>query len=349
MDTVQDYKKELQRLHNRLYKEGIDWNRTIINRLTEMSANMAYFFPELSYGDHRRIFRDSLWQLKMDSWDLKLFSGSYPYTIRGWRGFLKKIRAQKGMICTYHFGAYQLINYLLLKAKEPFALLVGDKVYHEWEQRNTGLEKLLGQATRQGRFTLLNAADRGALRQMYELSAKGHHLLVYVDGLEGIAYGKRHVLEPVSFLGREIEVPRGTLGLAHALRLPIYPMLAVRHDNTVRIESMPAITPVAHSNRVLFVRSVLYRLYDWFAGYLGRWPEQWTNWPFLQKIRPDAQIRHLEWYSLEAGPYDDPMQYGIYYESDGTCGLFRKRDLYCFSIAQEKIRLLQRTGYGGSP
>ncbi|TDQ79734.1 hypothetical protein CLV99_1182 [Sphingobacterium yanglingense] len=349
MDTVQDYTKELQRLHDRLYKEGIDWNQTIVNRLTDMSANMAFFFPELDYRAHRKIFRDSLWQLKMDTWDLKLFAGTYPYKIRGWKGFLQKIRAQTGMICTYHFGAYQLINYLLLRAREPFALLVGDKVYNEWEQRNTGLEKLLGRARRKGRFTLINATDRASLRKMYELSARGHHLLVYVDGLEGIKYGKRHLLEQVEFLGCEIEVPRGAISVAHALKLPIYPMLAVRGENTISIESMPTIAPVAHSNRTLFARSVLYRLYGWFGSYLVHWPEQWTNWPFLQKIRPDAQYRCGEWYTLEKEPYDDPMQYGIYYRSDGICDLYRKRDLVKFSIAQEKIDTLRLTGYGGSP
>ncbi len=349
MDTIHDYAKELQRLHDRLYKEGIDWNHTITNRLTEMSANMAYFFPELNYEAHRKIFRDSLWQLKMDTWDLKLFAGRYPYTIRGWKSFLKRIRAQKGMICTYHFGAYQLINYLLLRAREPFALLVGDKVYREWGERNTGLEKRLEQAGRKGRFTLINASSGTSLRKMYELSEKGHHLLVYVDGLEGIEYGKRHVLEQVEFLGREIEVPRGAISLAHALKIPIHPMLAVRQENAIRIDSLPAIVPVAHNNRKLFARSVLYSLYSWFGGYLQRWPEQWTNWPFLQEIRPDAQIRYGEWYSLEAGPYDDPMQYGIYYESDGVCELYRKRDMYSFSIAPEKIESLRVIGYGGSP
>lgn len=288
MITYDNYWEHLHVLKAQLNANGLRWDEPTRHRFDIISAQLDHFMPHLERHEQLDFYNRFMLQSWMNAMDLKFFDRPHPWPIYGWEAFVNQISSKTGVIATYHFGAYQLITYLLNRDKVPFALLVADRIFNTWPTRNKELQDVLEQATNENRFVLLNAADRTALKSMYALKDKGFYLLVYMDGIEGIHSSDS--LAHIDFMGQHIEVPKGIAGLAHKLNLPLYPMIALREQGCVRIKCLSTIWPDSDSDRTVFAKDTMQYLYSWLEGYLTQWPEQWTMWAHLMAIRADVNI-----------------------------------------------------------
>lgn len=309
-----------------------------------MSANLSHFLPMLKLNTQKKIFSRARTQQWLNAMDVTLFAGTYPWRIQGWNDFRKRLIVQPGIIASFHFGAYQLICYLMVKAKIPFVLLVAATVKDDWTTRNAVLLEALEEARAEGRFVLLDANSPAALRQLYSLPKQGFQILVFADGLETVVSKDSPSLEQVSFLGQNIAVGRGVAQLAHTLQLPIYPMIAHRKNKSVQLETLPSMFSIANTDRRIFATAVLNKLFGWFATFVIRSPEQWTLWSHIHALRGDEKLALGVWYTQESDSFKDSAKYGVFKMGD-YCYVLRKKDMKCFSISKAEFETLARQWY----
>lgn len=346
MNTNHQHWQELQKFKTKLDRKGIHWDTHTINRFTCMSAHMVNFLPMLSYEEHLKVFKKSIIQDWMNAMDIKLFADRFPWRIQGWDDFIEQISLEVGIIATFHFGAYQLINYLLARNDIPFALLVSERVVETWNTRNDPLLATLDEARAQGRFVLLNANDPKSVRKMYRLAAKGYYLVAYIDGLEGVEDKFSLKLENISFLGGNITVPITIARLATRLVLPVYPMLALRTKKSVHIKTLPIIWPSAKRSTRPYAAALIARCYGFLGAYVMRWPEQWANWPYLEAIRPDVHGREANWNEETDKSFDDPLKYGLWCTSKTGGEAMRKSDMKTYWLNPAQVDMLKWKWFG---
>ena len=307
-----------------------------LNTFGLISANLYNFLPQMPYQKHRVLYRD----FKLNQWlhglDSAFFDDEYPLPVEGMGEVLDKITNQNGIICTYHFGVYQLINSILINAQSRFALLVGADVYSSWRDRYPKMMERLDQAVSAGRFVLLNAESAGSLREMYRLIKKGFTMIIYVDGIQGLKQGMERQLTCVSFLGQRIFVPKGAAIVSHYFKVPIYPVLALRRTNKVQILMGETIYPDQFSEKEEYSRYAMTRAFSFLSTYVVHWPEQWTNWSLLHYfLKGRAPINR------EIDPREVP-EYGEYslIKIQRTSYLLKKANYEIFPLNESDFEIL---------
>lgn len=265
--------------------EAIDWdNPKNLNSYTMMSANLFNFLPNMPPHRHLSLYQQYKGQQYLNGNDIHLFEGDYPLPIDGLQDFVDRISREKGIIATYHFGPFQLINYILINANIPYVLLVGPQSLKEWQYRYPALMKRMEQAAENNRFQLLNAQQPSSLRKMYRLLDEGYQLLLYIDGMEGIDLSVPERSIQVSYLGQEIRVAKGAATLASYYQLPIYPVLLRRGADSIAVEMDKPIYAALFKDRHTFIQSASDRLFAFLGRFVLHWPEQWTNWNMLHRF-----------------------------------------------------------------
>lgn len=314
---------------------------------TFLSANLGHFLPMIDVKRHQCLYKEYLYHNWLHGLDVTYYAKYFPLTIYGWQNTLERLAKGNGIICTYHFGAYQLINYLLIKSKIPYALLVAGHVRETWATRYPGLLAELDEAEANGRFVLLDANDRASLRQLYRLSEQGFYTLIYVDGLEGIPQQDKLSLQRVPLLGQEIKVPWGAAQLSFSLGLPIYPVLTLRQRRSIQMHSFDTIDPKGVTDRKRYAASTMQQLYADLSPFLIHWPEQWANWPYLHHVYFGRKLkRGTLWGNAMPSALLQQQFYGIY-ESEGACYLLRKEDMRAYPIDRNDYNMIFQSWYGG--
>jgi lauroyl/myristoyl acyltransferase len=331
MFDLYTYKKKHKTLTREMAKIALH-DEESLNTFTFLSANVYNFLPLLPYPQHFDMFKRFRFHQWLNGLDAQFFKGKYPLKVTGWMAFEQCLRTKPGIICAYHFGSYQLINYLLIKSKMPYVLMVGPDVKERWEKLYPALLSALENAELNGRFLLLNAGDKMALRKVKGLMEKGYHLLLYVDGLEGLDEQKAEASARISFLGQRIKVPRGAAYLSHWLQVPLYPFLALRNAWRIELIKGDTIFPEVAMDRNSFIETATAKLFSFLAPYLLHWPEQWTNWPQLHRMLLDPPfIGGERWLHVDAERETDAVSYGVYRTEDAYF-LLRKKDYQSFRL-----------------
>lgn len=265
--------------------EAIDWdNPNNLNSYTMMSANLFNFLPNMPPDRHLSLYQQYKGQQYLNGNDIRLFEGEYPLPIAGLQDFVDKVSQEQGIIATYHFGPFQLINYILINAHIPYVLLVGPQSLKEWSYRYPALMQRMEQAAKNNRFQLLDAQQPSSLRKMYRLLEEGYQLLLYIDGMEGIDLSVPGRTIQVNYLGQEIRVAKGAAALASYFQVPIYPVLLRRGADSIVLEMDKPIHPAPFKERHTFIQSASDRLFAFLGRFVLHWPEQWTNWNMLHRF-----------------------------------------------------------------
>lgn len=347
MFDLYTYKKKYRALSKEAENLG-NLEGELLNTFTFLSANVYNFLPLLPYPQHFPMFRRFRFHQWLNGLDARFFKGKYPLKVNGWLSFQQRLLSKPGIICAYHFGSYQLINYLLINAKIPYALLVGPEVKQRWEEIYPSLVNALREAELKGRFVVLNASDKMMLRKVKILMEKGYHLLLYVDGLEGLNERQHQVSESIAFLGQHVKVPRGAAYLSHWLHVPLYPFLALRKAWTIELMQGDPIFPGITKDRDAYIAAAMTKLFSFLAPYLLHWPEQWTNWPQLHKMLLNPPfIGGERWFNVDAECDTDAAAYGVYQVED-ACFLLRKEDYRSFRLTPTDFDKLYRVWHSGA-
>lgn len=334
MFELYTYKKKYKELMRQTDTNMDELDGQLLNTFTFLSANVYNFLPLVPYKQHFPMFKRFRFQQWLNGLDALFFDGKYPLKVKGWTAYEQRIREVPGIICAYHFGAYQLINYLLIKAKIPYVLMVGEDVKERWEKLYPTLLAELQEAEQKGRFLLLSANNTMALRQIKELMKSGYHLLLYVDGLEGLDEQQIDNLERTAFLGQHIHVPRGAAHLSHWLQVPLYPFLTLRNAWTIELIQGDIMQAGPGVVKAEYTAAVINKLFSFLMPYVMHWPEQWTNWPQLHRLLPaTAFIQGERWCCVETENLTDAAAYGVY-KVENDCFLLRKKDCKSFRLTQ---------------
>ncbi|WP_164124306.1 LpxL/LpxP family acyltransferase [Sphingobacterium luzhongxinii] len=316
-----------------------DWNDVeALNTYALLSANLSNFMPQLQ--SHQEFFQRYRYQQVLNGNDLLHFERDYPSPVEGWDAVLALVKAHRGIIATYHFGPFQLINYLLMRAKIPYVLLVAGQVIADWRAKYPQLLARMELAARQGGFQLLDANDPAALRMLYRLLDKGFSLLIYTDGVEGVAHNRAARMTRVNFLGQQIYVPRGTATLAYRFGLPIYPCLLWREGDRIRVEAADTITVAEGLDPQQYARMVADQLFALLAKYVMHWPEQWTNWSVLHRF-----LLHKPPIGVAAGTVADMERHYGLVRVDNNPYLLEKRNYKMFPLDEVGFKLLKNSWF----
>lgn len=289
MDIEKRYHDKVKHIKKLLLADRIGLSAETTNAYAYFSANLAHFMPLLGWDRHEQLYHQFREQHAINALEAQEMDREFPQQIVGWEGLRTKLTAQPGIICTFHFGAYQLINYLLLRDKLKFALLVGDEVLSSWDTRYPKLMEQMQQGEKEGRFQLLNADEQTALRRIYRLVQAGYLVVIYADGLTGTDTNKTKNRVRINFLGQRIHVPGGAATLAHGLQCPIYPLLAVRKEMEIVLETIEPIMPTVVSARADFVKTATTELFGFLSAFLMHAPQQWSVWTQLQRLLQNEQ------------------------------------------------------------
>lgn len=334
MKTVKLYNEKLAHIKKQLAETSGAVES--INAYAYFSANLKHFMPLLDWDSHRQLYRQFRENNALNALDVLFMDGEFPLPISGWEHLRDKLLNQHGIICTFHFGAYQLINYLLLRDKIKFALLVGDDVRSTWDSRYPNLMKQMQLGEKEGRFRLLNAGKAAALKDIHRLVQAGYQLVIYADGLTGTASAKN--LMEIPFLGQHIYVPGGAAALAHRLQCPIYSLLALRKEGEIALRSRDAISAPVGVPRTDFVRTATTALFGFLSAFLMHAPQQWTVWTQLQRLLlPGRGLIYVD--ELHDDPrHLDRQQYGLIHQDtdEGKYFLLDKRNYHLYGLQQKE-------------
>ena len=309
-----------------------------VNAYAYFSANLKHFMPLLDWGKHRLLYRQFREYNARNALDVHFMDGEFPLPIIGWEHLRSKLGRQHGIICTFHFGAYQLINYLLLRDNIKFALLVGEDVLATWDIRYPKLIKQMQLREMEGRFKLLDASRPAALREIYRLVRTGYQLVIYADGLTGAGTNDVKNLVEIPFLGQQIYVPSGTATLAHRLQCPIYPLLALRKGREIVLHTSESIASAVDLSRADFVRVTTTALFGFLSKFLMHAPQQWTLWTQLQRLLlSERGLMYVDELDDDFSNLDR-QQFGLIHRDrdDGQYFLLDKRNYHMYTLKQQE-------------
>ncbi|WP_286863382.1 MULTISPECIES: hypothetical protein [Sphingobacterium] len=336
MKCIKLYTEKLEHIKKQL-KET---NGTVesVNAYAYFSANLKHFMPLLDWDRHWQLYLQFRENNALNALDVLFMDGEFPLPITGWGYLSAKLLRRHGIICTFHFGAYQLINYLLLRDKIKFALLVGDEVRSTWDSRYPNLMKQMQLGEKEGRFKLLNAGEAAALKEIYRLVRAGYQLVIYADGLTGTGTASAKNLVEITFLGQHIYVPGGVAALAHRLQCPIYPLLALRKEGEIVLRSRDAISAPVGMPRPDFVRTTTTALFGFLATFLMHAPQQWTVWTQLQRLLlPERGLIYVDEINNDVQG-QDRQRYGLIHRDRGDSRYFLldKRNYHIYALKQQE-------------
>lgn len=184
--------------------------------------------------------------------------------------------------CSFHLGAYRLINFLLLNHNIDYMLLISKdnmeqhgQIYKNFAARFKRLHN------KGGSLDILCAEDERIGFKLIRALKKGKSILAYLDGNSGIGGLDRNDdrLVSVDFLGKKILARKGIAFIAHFLDIPIVPIISYRsNDETRTIEMLPPMYSNKELSREAAAKASTQKLFDLFTSYLKKYPAQWGGW-----------------------------------------------------------------------
>ncbi|MDR2273521.1 MAG: hypothetical protein LBF27_21610 [Sphingobacterium sp.] len=318
-DVEQRYQLKKAAIREIVAQEMEQISTAQINSYSYFSANLKHFMPMLDWDMHCTMYRQYQEQLGFNALDAQFMAEPFPIPIRGWEELRLRLSQDPGIVCTFHFGAYQLLNYLLLRDGLRFALLVAADVVSTWEQRYPNLIEQLREGEAEGRFCLLNADEKTALRRIYSLVGAGYLLVIYVDGLSGIRPPHDKNLVEIPFLGQRIWVPAGAATLGYQLQCPLYPVLALRKEEEVVLLQQDAIRPHRQMAKAEFVQMSTGKLFGLLATFLMHAPQQWTIWTQVDRfLNPQSDLIYVDIPSKAVQQQINLKQYALIRQNQGS-------------------------------
>jgi len=318
-----------------------DASDTVERQFAFFSANLSNCFPHINSTHYLDIFKQMQLNRRLSFHDIELMRFPELIRITGWdAGWAAALRHAPAIVCTYHTGAYRLINVLLAKAGVPVSLVIsGRAMRHERQELTCLYADVMAQAGRTLNMQLIDAEQPKALLRMARAIDSGRSLLVYVDGNTGTPVKENHNLLGVQFGRRRLWVRVGLAALAYRMAIPIYPVCCQRagmgmaDNREVQFEHLPAIMPAGSSARQ-FAGDATEQLYHHLAAFVENKPAQWEGWlalhHHLAPLNPAAPITAME-----------PLDRWAVYRHNGYRFLLHKPTYMHYALSQQLYERLK--------
>lgn len=283
-----------------------DQTRVLPNSLEFASANLRHLLPKMPLVRHEIILTEALFSKACAELDESNGFVLDHATIHDSGGWLAAARERPVIFCSFHYGSYRLINYLLARADLKFAVLASRDIWTTKRARfleyHREAQAYFSKADT--RMEVVNVEMPSAALNLARRVRAGWSLLAYLDGDNGVMGVGRHDSKMLrtTLLGQPMFARKGVTFLSHFLKAPIVPVICKRSGVIERDITVhdPIYPPRELGSRDAFCRSATDRLYALLGAYIKADPGQWERWFDIQTaldteaIANRARIRDVD-------------------------------------------------------
>lgn len=255
-------------------------------QFTFFCANLMRFQPDIETCHMPGMYRALRTHIALSALDQAHPSACEGLQITGLdERWINQLKAQPGLVCTFHVGSYRLIGRMLVEAGVPLAIVLAKSVLDGQQhilQRQAGH---IGRGS-DSELQLIDAESPGALFAMRRALAKGLNLLVYVDGNTGAGGGVQaaNTLE-LPFLQSHIRVRKGVAALAVKTQAPIYHLYGSRPTwEQVRFKTVGPLWADRALPDKEAAAQVMAALYGVLEQAVASHPQEWEGWTYLHAL-----------------------------------------------------------------
>ncbi len=342
-----NYTQTIQLLEAQFSKElPLQTSEQLNGQFTLVSAGLCNYLPAIPYQQHADLFTKIHLHKKLSILEQETIE-ALDYTVAEQFDAATEtlLKNHPVIICTFHTGSYRLINLFLARHKISYSLVVGkDIIEKEGKMFLRIHEELSGNPDS---LKLINAESPGSGIQMLKDLKKGRSLLIYLDGNTGAGEqtetNGNHCI--INFLNQQLYVRKGAAYLAHAVSVPIVPVVCYRKSlEQIRLRFFEPIYPAAEMDRTAFADQTMQRLYDLAAPVITAYPEQWEAWLYLHKvvriINPPVGEKIVKLVAVHPEKVIfNAAAFGLY-KISGHPFLFRKSSYFSYAITGATYRML---------
>ena len=345
-------KKTITEIDQLAEKEDDQFTR----QCTIVSASLSNYLPEISWGNHKAIFKEVLLSQR-----LSYFDQSQEYLLKQSEIIgitpdqLLHLKKAPCIICTYHYGSYRLINLYLTKMAIPFALVVSKSVMNKQGSGINSLHDLFRPKDSNSDFTIIDAEAHSSALQMLRALKSGKSLVVYIDGNTGAGdstFDSANCLE-IPFLDKTIKARKGVATLSYISKVPILPLVSFRKSRQKNLLQFGnSINPAEKSDKDEFVRLATSRLFSFIQAYIQNHPGQWESLLYLHKFAVSGEHKtqnRVEKTTDLTGLFKfNNQDFGLFKMNDKKV-LLKKVNYTSFVINSQQYDFLKKTQHQAVP
>lgn len=292
-----------------------------IRQSVVVSASLLNYLPEIHWNKHEGVFKKVLLSQRLSYFDQSQKQLLNQAQLVGLTyDDLMLLKSNPGIICTFHFGSYRLINLLLTTRGIPFSLVVSRTVINMQGASISDLYNHYKSEQSESNIQIIDAEAPASALQMLRTLKSGKSLVVYIDGNTGAGdatFDSANCLE-IPFLDKTIKARKGVATLSYLTKVPIIPLVSIRaaiQKNVLKFGSK--IFPSFESNKDEFVQSATARLFSFVETHIRKDPGQWESWLYLHKFASySTGISHVP--TKKTGNYTGTVKFNA-----RAFGLFR--------------------------
>lgn len=196
--------------------------------------------------------------------------------------FLKDIKENPRIFCSFHYGAYiQLAVYLKLNYVDLHVVM----------SQEFNINGLIAYDVEKEKYVDSNveSVQSNSWSSLLEISNKlrqGKSVLIFIDRTDGISNKlMSNKLHEIFFFNRSIQVRGGIPEVAYSRKTPIIPVFSTRNSFTkIELEFHEEISTVEDENKKDFTKRLLQKLYNIVESHILLNPTQWEYWNQLYHL-----------------------------------------------------------------
>lgn len=288
-------------------------------------ANIQRFLPNLNIKNFEELYKQFRYHkciVFFDQFDLKKLDEICIVNNSGINILPSNLKGPS-IFATFHYGSYRVINSYLLKQGFKVVLIIDDFVYKDQKEKleNLYLKHKEEALKNNSDFIILNVKEPAFIFKLKRLLLNGYVLVVYMDGnagsLKKIDFNKGWL--EIDFLNSKINVKSGIVALSYILKASIVPVITCWDDNeNLEIKFYNSISTSDYSDRNLYIKDTILKLYSILEEKLYTNPTQWECWSYIHK-----------WFEKKSlSPYEEIDIKNLKYE-------FNKHRYSLFSLKNE--------------
>lgn len=240
------------------------------------SANMQHLFPDRSYVDQLRSFKNNM------SYFTEQEEGNFSESSD--LSELALVGQSPCVIATFHYGRYRELPISLINLGCKLCIVVSpDRIL----KLKSYYRKIFGNDER---LVFADAATPSLYYTIKRYTHSGFHILIYVDGGSGVqnisSLSSSKNLFQLRFANARVQVRRGFADLSYMLKLPIVSLCAMPSDETstgVKYH-VDIYTRLIDENRSEYVSRVVRGIYRQLESKLIEDPDLWECWVYMHKV-----------------------------------------------------------------
>ncbi|MBK6265299.1 hypothetical protein JKA74_09625 [Marivirga sp. S37H4] len=261
------------------------------------------------------------------------------------------------IFCGFHYGAYNLIPFMLKKKGIEFVTvaveenMIEDLVQFKRDVKTKDFSQ---------KSDTIKSSGFQVLLQMLQALKSGKNILVFIDGGNGTTkVNDTEKLRKISFLNEKIFTRTGVLELAYKMNTPIIPIVAKREeDKSVNVFFSSQIRLEKDLPKEEAIENCVSRIYSELETFVKKDPAQWEVWDVLHLILAPAEehpyLKYWNYFRQKFKPkklltvnsvlHFNEDDFG-FYQDETSCYVIQKSSMDRFKISSLTYNVLKSLEY----